>query len=130
VPSENLEVVRRLYEAWNRGDTELAPELAADVEWVNPPEAVEGGTRKGADEFRTAMNMVRDMFSEMQIEVNEVIESGDRVGVVVTAKIRGRASGIEGPNPMSHIWTIRDGKAVRFQWFRDPAQAERELLGG
>jgi ketosteroid isomerase-like protein len=22
-----------------------------------------------------------------------------------------------------YVWTVRDGKAVRFQWFQDPAEA-------
>jgi ketosteroid isomerase-like protein len=36
---------------------------------------------------------------------------------------RGSASGVEVENRHRSVWTIRDGKAVRFQWFSEPSQA-------
>lgn len=127
--SRNVEIVERLYEAWNSGDPEPAPELAPDVEWVNPPEAVESGTRHGRDEFREAMARVREGFGEMRIEIEELVESGDHVAVSIVAHTRGRGSGLEAPNRMSHLWTFRDGWAVRFEWFRDPHGARAALDG-
>ena len=42
----NVELVRRIYEAWDEG---ISPKdfIAADVEYVNPSYAVEPGTRFG-----------------------------------------------------------------------------------
>ena len=44
---------------------------------------------------------------------------------VVIARIRGRgrASGLEMDWHQGYIWTVRDGKAVRFRWFNHPADA-------
>ena len=45
----NAGVVRRVYEAWNGPDPVdgVLPMLDPAFEWVNPPHAVEPGTRRG-----------------------------------------------------------------------------------
>jgi len=35
----------------------------------------------------------------------------------------GRASAVEVERRHDSVWTIRDGKAVRFQWFHEPDEA-------
>ena len=35
----------------------------------------------------------------------------------------GTRSGIDVDRRQGYVWTVRDGKAVRFQWFNDPAEA-------
>jgi hypothetical protein len=45
---ENIKVVERLYEAWQRDGFRVVAELmTSDVEWVNPAYAVEPGTHDG-----------------------------------------------------------------------------------
>jgi ketosteroid isomerase-like protein len=36
---------------------------------------------------------------------------------------RGSGSGVEVENRHGSVWTIRDGKAVRFEWFSEPDEA-------
>jgi hypothetical protein len=45
--------------------------------------------------------------------------------VVAIGTLRGvgRGSGIDIDRRQGYLWTIHDGKAVRFQWFNDPAEA-------
>lgn len=44
--------------------------------------------------------------------------------VVVIGVARGTgASGVELQWRQGYVWTIEDGRAVRFQWFNDPAEA-------
>src|SRR6266852_5674248 len=52
----NVEIVRRVYEAWARDEFSGSLELFdAEVEYVNPAGAVEPGTRRGLEAFaRTA----------------------------------------------------------------------------
>ena len=45
---ENLEIIRRLVDAWNRQDAEAAlAHIHPEGEYVNAPAAVEPGTREG-----------------------------------------------------------------------------------
>ena len=50
---ENVEIVRRLIDAWNRQDVEAILALVhPEAEYVNAPNAVEPGTRRGHDADR------------------------------------------------------------------------------
>jgi ketosteroid isomerase-like protein len=52
----NVEVVRRFYDAWARGDFPGPLELMdPDIEYVNPAEAVEPGIRRGVPAFAQAV---------------------------------------------------------------------------
>ena len=117
---ENIEVVRTIYAAWNHGFAGL---LDAEVEWVNPPDAVEGGTHTGTEAFATAANSVSDAFEGSHLEFEEFIDAGDRVVVLATLRGRGRGSGAQVERRQGYVWTIRDGKAIRFEWFTEQHQA-------
>jgi ketosteroid isomerase-like protein len=41
----------------------------------------------------------------------------DRVVAVVRYRIRGRGSGVQIEDRESALWTLRDGKVTRYQWF-------------
>jgi uncharacterized protein len=114
---ENVQVARAIHEAWAGGDS-ARHLIAADMEYVNPPYAVESGTRHD----RRALSSVRDVYPDFRIEAERFIEAGDDVVVVGTA--HGTAgSGVEVHWRQGYIWTIQGGKAVRFRWFNDPAEA-------
>jgi len=64
-----------------------------------------------------------------------VVDSLDEVGPdqVVAAgawHIRGRASGIEGEMPLFILFTIRDGRVARLEWFEDRDTAVAAARGG
>jgi len=117
---ENVEVVREIYRLWNAGESSRHL-IDPDLEYVNPPNAVEAGTRTG----RGALGAVRDVYPDFRVEVEEVIDAGD-ADVVVVGVARGTSpSGITIQWRQGYVWTVRDGRAVRFRWFNDP----REALG-
>jgi ketosteroid isomerase-like protein len=127
VAGENAEIVRQLYAGFNRerhGTREL---LDPEIEWINPEDAVEPGERHGLGGWDTALGRMQDSFAESRVEVERIAESGERVASAVTLHVRGRGSGAETEMKQSHLWTIRDGRAVRFEWFRDPERAFEAL---
>lgn len=50
---------------------------------------------------------------------------GDRVAAVVRYRARGWSSGVEIEGRESALWTFRDGKVVRYEWFHGPEDAFR-----
>jgi len=117
---QNLELVRRIYEAWERNES-AGEFLAEDVEYVNPEYAVEGGTRRGRASFR----VVRETYEDFRIRIDRFIDAGgDDVIVLGHYTASGAGSGVSLEGEHGHIWTIRDGAAVRFRWF----QSHREAL--
>jgi ketosteroid isomerase-like protein len=115
---EPIEVVRIIHEAWAEGSGAHGL-IAEDVIYVNPPNAVESGTKRGSDTF----NRVRDVYEQFRPHVERMIDLGERVLVIVSGRARTRDSGVEVPIRQAYVWTVRDGKAVRFEWFTSPEEA-------
>jgi ketosteroid isomerase-like protein len=116
----NVELVRRIYDLWEREES-VAALVSEDLEYVNPSYAVEPGTRYG----RKSLGIVRNTYEDFAIKVERIIDAGDEL-VVVLAYFSGSGSGSGVPVAGEHgyVWTVREGKAVRFQWF----QSHREAL--
>ena len=121
---ENVEIVRRFYEAWARnefpGPTEL---MDPEIEYVNPAGAVEPGTRRGRAAFSRAVEKVFDGWETWQMEPEAFEAVGDRVAVVLRYRARGRRSGVEIDGRESALWTVREGTVVRYAWFQEPSEA-------
>jgi ketosteroid isomerase-like protein len=121
---ENVERFHRIYEEWYEG-RKLGPDLLAeDVEWVNPHDAVERGSRQGIDSFNEAISSIYDAWEEVRFESERIIDSGDEVVALGQVRGSGRGAGIEVVRPHGEIWTFRDGKAIRMRWFH----SHRETL--
>ncbi len=120
----NVDIIRRLHEAWNRDESPIdLGLLSPDIEYVNSPEALEPGTRRGHEGWRQAMRKLFESYESVAIDVERVIDLGDRVLVLGLFRSRGRESGMDLATPQGYLWTLRDGQAVRMEWFTDQAQA-------
>ena len=122
---ENVDVIRRIYAAWYEGSPAGSGLLDPQIEWVNPPEAVEPGTRRGVEAFGAAARSVDDTFEDARVDIDEMLDAGDRVVVLATLRGRGRGSGADVERRQGYVWTLREGKAIRFEWFNSPDEAMR-----
>lgn len=84
-----------------------------DIEYVNPPEAIDPGTRRGRAEVNLALRRARQSFPSYRHELHELFDLGDIV-VAAVSRHAGRPSSSE-TREEAHTWTLRDGKVVRFQ---------------
>jgi len=114
---ENVQLVRDIYRLWSENQSArhlIDPEL----EYVNPPYAVESGTRHG----RGTLTKIREVYPDFRVEPERFVDAGEDVVVIGTA--RGRtASGVEAQWRQGYVWTVRDDRAVRFRWFNHPDEA-------
>ena len=114
---ENVEVVKRIHTRWASG--EPARDLIdEEIEYVNPPYAVESGVKRG----RRTLGAIREVYPDFRFEPELYRDAGD--DVVVLGVARGTsASGVEAQWRQGYVWTVRGGRAVRFRWFSDPEEA-------
>jgi ketosteroid isomerase-like protein len=118
--SENVERLRRGYAAWNRRDwDELFSFIDPEMEWMPMEGTLLGGPFHGHTEVRKFLETVMDAWDEFRIEPEDFIERGDVVLALVRVRTRARASGIELDERWAHLWTARDGRAVRLQVYSD-----------
>jgi ketosteroid isomerase-like protein len=125
---ENIGTLRFAFDAFNRGDVEGAfVHLAPDFEYISSgwlPDSEH--SYRGRDKFRQFLGWLADEFEDARLEAREFIDAGDSVSdgrtvnlIVVSMATRGRGkdSGVEASWDFWHVWTFRDGQAVRGQGF-------------
>ncbi len=118
---ENVEVVRRLYEegALDGNYRLLRAVFDPEVVYVNPPDAVDAGTRRGVDEVVTAVENLGRSFETTENELRDVFDAGEAVVALVSFHARGRDSGAQLVQEEAHTWTFRDERIISFEWGRD-----------
>lgn len=129
---ENVEIVRRVYDAAARRDaaTVLAlydPEVELDTSLDNSPlqlVGLGGGVYRGHEGLRSFFREWHEAWERIEYDFEELIDApGERVISVVTRRGRGRASGAEVEQPLALVWTIRNEKVVRVVWFPSRKEA-------
>ena len=78
------------------------------------------------------MENLRDSFESQRRVLGEVEDLGDdRVLWYTVFCACGRDSGAQIEIEEQHLWTLRNGKILRIQWFHDPDEARSAAgLGG
>src|SRR5262245_12638593 len=118
--SANVETLKRGYDALNRGDLSVVLELLdPDIEWHEPAPSLEGGAHRGRDSFARFLQGWLESFNDFRIEPQQVVERGDDLVAVVHQTGTGRASGLEVEARLAHVWTVVNGRAVRWEAIPD-----------
>jgi len=121
---ENVEIVRRLYEAMNRGDWEAAFAHASHgIEWETDPRHPKPGVYSGQAAFRQFVEDMEDPFEQSVQEPERFFARGDHV--VAFVKIRRKLSGSTANLEIriGELWTFRNGLLVRGQGFGEREKA-------
>jgi uncharacterized protein len=122
-----VDQLRRGYEALNRGDVSVVLELLdPDIEWHEPSPSPDAGSHRGREGFERFIRGWIESFDGFRIEPEQVVERGDRLIAVVRQSGRGRASGVEVEARLAHVWTVEDGRAIRWEAIPDADQALRD----
>jgi ketosteroid isomerase-like protein len=118
---KRIELLRRSFEAFNRGNFDAAiADAHPDVVFVRPGAQAE---LRGAEAFRGWMEP--DAFESQMIEPLEFRVSGDNVLVRQHATARGAGSGIEIDIESMTLWTFdEDDKVTRVEFFLPHQKAE------
>ena len=77
------------------------------------------GTRRGPASF----GLIRDAYDDVEVRPERFVETGDDVVVVATLTGVSREARIPIKRQQGYVWTVKDGKAVRFRWFNSPTEA-------
>ena len=127
---ENVELVRAGLAAWAAGDLEgvlamVDPDCVVDAtrNVFNP------GTYVGHDGMRKLWAGMDETWAEMRVEPTEFIDAGDRVAVIGRLIGKGRGSGVEVERFNGQVFTVREGRLVRFEFGFTDREALLEAAG-
>jgi uncharacterized protein len=117
---EDVELLKSAYEALNRGDTEAALEvLEPGAEWCEHSTLPEAGTYHGRDAIKRFLERFLESWHEFRQEVERIVVDGDRVALLLHSFAVGKGSGVEVESRYAHVWTMRNGRAVRVDTYDD-----------
>jgi uncharacterized protein len=122
---ENVELVKRAYEAFDSGDMQSAVELfdagvEIDVSRTNP----EGRVYQGIEGFLELMAQWLGTWDDYTLELLELIDAGES-GVVAVMRERGKIKGSESwtEHIRGVVWTVSDTRIAKYEEHQDRAAA-------
>jgi ketosteroid isomerase-like protein len=125
---ENVEVVRRMFDAFRNADWAVAAEpLHPDIEMdtTRAPISELAGVYKGREEVAGFWLGWLDAWGAQSYDDPELIDAGDQVLSWVTGHhLRGRGSGVEvGFPPYAWVLSLRGGEIVQATMYMDKREA-------
>jgi ketosteroid isomerase-like protein len=118
---ENVEIIRRGYEHWiATGDFRAHADLVWDVSNLRWPDQQ---IYPGAEGARQFLAQWADAWDGWELEVEEYIDAGERVVVLINQRGRSKATGIPVHMRFAQVWTLRDGQGIRMQMYASPDEA-------
>jgi ketosteroid isomerase-like protein len=126
--TESEQAARRLADAITGGEAAEAVAVCDPEVEFHSVLAVGEQTYVGHDGIREYFADISSAWETWTVEVHRVAEGPDgRVAIVMTMHMRGRESGAALAQRTGHVWTLRNGKLLRNQPFREPEKALRAV---
>lgn len=140
--TENVALVRQIYAVLDQGMSAAAPDLGiaemlaelfdADVVYSRS-ERMSGvgltGEWRGLDAMVRAGRQWVEMFDVLRIEAEQFIDVGDSVVVFTRHRGTAKGSGLQVDMAAADVVTLRDGRVVRFDQYRDRDEALEAVAG-
>jgi len=120
---ENVEIVRRMYEAYHGGDADGALAYFADDVVADHSRRLGGGIGHGREGLRRIITEWVGTFEDFSDEVDEIRDLGRFVYVVATQRGRGKGSGVKVENQNAFLYEVRDGIITWMAVYPGPAEA-------
>jgi ketosteroid isomerase-like protein len=125
----DVQSLRAAIAAFNDGGVEAALEyLDPSVQWIGPSEWLEDRVYEGYPGVRRLASLWIENFDEFRLDLERVIDAGDRAIALIIQRGRIKGSGDEIEQQIGYEWETRDGKGVRihvhFSWEAALAAAE------
>jgi ketosteroid isomerase-like protein len=126
---ENVEIVRRIYEKWedlvlaDPDDKSFDDFFDSAIEVDNSNAVFDGAVYCGRDGLREYLALLREAWTSLRLEPEELIRVGEDQ-VVVAQRIFPRSTGgVEVIARSATTYTFRDGKVIRIKTFQSKAEA-------
>ena len=120
---ENVEIVRKAIDAFDRGLDAALPFYDPDVTWVVAEDEPEATTLRGHEGLRALLEQWLQPFDELHIDPKEFIDAGEAVVMPYQFRARERSSGSEITAPETWVFWLRNGMIIEVREYRHKAEA-------
>ena len=117
----NVETIKGAYAAFAAGDVDgILAVLDDGIAWRVPDVLPHGGSFTGRDGALAFFGGLAEKWDGLTVEVDDIVSERDRVVVIGRASGTLRSAGEDMEYGFVHAWTVRDGRATRFDEYADP----------
>jgi ketosteroid isomerase-like protein len=123
---QNVQVVRRAFDAYTRGDIDAVLRLCAhDIVITQAPEVPGVPPRlTGHDGVLEAFGLWPEQWDDYRVRIERVVaDPGEYVVVATRQSGRGKQSGVEVEAGFTFLFAVRDGKIAEWRIFVRESQA-------
>ena len=124
---ENVEAFRSAMAAYNRRDVDAFLEAFDPMAEIHPLTLAMFGREAtvylGHEGIRQFIRDVDEVLPQIQVELLEIRDLGERIVASGRLHARGRASGVEVESPIGWIMEFRGGRVIRMRDYLDPREA-------
>jgi ketosteroid isomerase-like protein len=122
--ANDVEIVRRVMDAYERGDLEAQLALLhPEVELVEWPAGPDPQTYRGHGGVVRAYESWSEAWESLSWDLNEIVDNSGWVFVALQMRAKGRGSAIEIVSETFNVFTLRDGLITKGQFFTDREEA-------
>ena len=123
---ENVETIRGMYEAFGQGDIpKLIGQMEQNIEWNE----AENFIYADRNPYIGPQAVLEGVFGRLGTEwegfavtTEEWLDAGNRIVVLGTYSGRHKSTGKRVRAQFAHIWSVKEGRVVRFQQYTDTKQ--------
>lgn len=129
---ENVEFLEGLFAGATAMDKhallDALPDLIAetcdpDIEWVEDPRRADRRVYRGHQGVSESWERWLENFDDYGVEIERMVDCGEKVFVVAREEGRGRASGATIAQRIYSVYSFRDGKICRYEEFYEEHDA-------
>lgn len=123
---KNVQIVREIYEAFGSGDVPgVLSKFAPDIHWMEAENFIYADRNPYIGPQAVLEGVFLRFVSEWNnftVTTEAVLDVGDQVVTLGSYSGTYKATGKSVQAQMVHVWTIADGKAIKFQQHTDTKQ--------
>ena|SRR5437764_11776221 len=122
---ENLALIRKIYDAFATGDVQTILDSVADnAEWIDhgPATIPYAGSHTGKGQILEFFQAIGDSIPGGKVMPETFVADGDTVVVTGRHTATVRNTGADIDTRIAHVYTVRNGKVVKWEGFSDSAQ--------
>ena len=120
---ENVEIVREAHERFTNTAQPIWEKIDADTEVFDHDIPDARNPYRGVDGVADWLSDFAEAWQSYEMEVERVIDAGDQVVSLFRIRAVGAGSGVSVERGDGMVWTFRDGKLARLDYFNDQAEA-------
>ena len=125
----NVELIKNLYQAFAQGDIPaVLQSFDENIEWTEAEGFPYGGTYRGGEAvLQNVFMKLATEWTDFKAEPNELLDAGEKIIALGNYSGSYNQTGKSMNVPFAHVWTLEDGKIVKFVQYTDTLKVSEAL---